>query len=65
MTYLPKTTAFFRPLALSLRHRRALTPEEQAERRMRRRLLQFIVETHRRREAERRGLHNATGGRSA
>lgn len=46
-----------RRLRLRLPQRQSLTPEEQALRQVRRRLLRFIIETHRRREAERaRGL---------
>ncbi|QDT69480.1 hypothetical protein MalM25_24190 [Planctomycetes bacterium MalM25] len=50
-----------RPLSLRLPRRQALTPEEQAHRRVRRRLLRYILETHRRRETQRgRGLGEPT-----
>lgn len=52
----PTTNAqpFVRRVALTLPQRMALTPEELARRSVRRRLLKYIVETHRSREAARR-----------
>ncbi|MEO0531095.1 MAG: hypothetical protein AAF266_11065 [Planctomycetota bacterium] len=64
MTFLSRLTAFSRPFAPPTRRQPALTPDEQAELETRRRLMRFIIETHRRREAE-RGLSHGSTGRSA
>lgn len=51
----------YRAAPLRLPRRQALTPEELAHRRVRRRLLRYILNTHRRREAQRgRGLGEPT-----
>ncbi len=47
---------------LRLPQRQALTAEEQATRQIRRRLLRYIVETHRRREAKRSRGFSSLGG---
>lgn len=53
--------AFARRTPLTLHQRLSLNPDELARRRLRRRLLNYIVETHRRREAARgRGLPMGT-----
>lgn len=57
----PRPSQLARPLPLRLPRRQALTPEELAHRRVRRRLLRYILDTHRRREADRgRGLGEPT-----
>lgn len=52
---------FARPVPLTLPQRLALSPEDLARRSLRRRLLKYIVEAHRHREAARhRGLPTGT-----
>lgn len=57
----PRSSQPARSLPLRLPRRQALTPEELAHRRVRRRLLRYILDTHRRREAQQgRGLGEPT-----
>lgn len=60
MTANPDLPSFTRRVVLTLPRRQPLTAVELEHRRLRRRLLKYILETHRRRQAERvRGFRSA------